>query len=112
MFTQISVIKNRGSIFLICLSSFTLVAILGCLDYITGPYLYFATFYLIPLYIATWFAGKWWGFFVLIASAVAWTIDDVSLSVSYGHPFIPYWNLVLKLMTFVFFIYILLLDII
>ncbi len=107
MFTQINANKNKGVIFLISLSSFMLVAMLGYLDYITGPYLYFITFYLIPLYLATWFAGKWCGLIVLIASAVAWTVDDLSHSLSYVHPIIPYWNLLLKLSTFGFFIYIL-----
>ena len=87
--------------------SMLLVVVLGYLDYITGPYLYFITFYLIPIYIATWFGGKWWGFFALIASAVAWAIEDISLSASYIHPLMPYWNLILKLSTFGLFIYVL-----
>jgi len=95
---------TAGRILILALS-LALVGILAYLDYATGPYMYFITFYLIPLALAVWLLGRWAGGIVLAVSALAWTIDEMALSSTYAHPFLPYWNIALKLGFFIAFLY-------
>jgi diguanylate cyclase (GGDEF)-like protein len=92
--------------FLIVTSALIFIAILGFVDYVTNPYLSFQIFYLIPIALVTWFAGRWMSIIPLAASAIAWFFDDVSYSHSYSHPLIPYWNIIAKIVFFIFIIYI------
>ena len=71
--------------------SVLLVAVIGWFDYFTGDFS-LALFYLVPVAIATWYAGRADGWFIGLLSAAAWLIGDLVLSSSDGHPFIPYWN--------------------
>jgi signal transduction histidine kinase len=68
-----------------------LVAVIGWLDYVTGDFS-LALFYLVPVAIATWHAGRADGWFVGLLSAAAWLAGDLTLSLSDGHPLMPYWN--------------------
>jgi hypothetical protein len=38
-----------------------MVFLIGLIDYLTGPRIYFLGFNLIPIFQITWFAGKWAG---------------------------------------------------
>jgi two-component sensor histidine kinase len=68
-----------------------LVAVIGWFDYITGDFS-LALFYLMPVVLATWYAGRVSGWFIGVLSAAAWLVGDPALSHSYGHPLMPYWN--------------------
>jgi signal transduction histidine kinase len=68
-----------------------LVALIGWFDYVTGDFS-LALFYLAPVAIATWYAGRADGWFIGLLSAAAWLVGDSVLSPSDGHPLTPYWN--------------------
>lgn len=71
-----------------------LVAVIGWFDYITGDFS-LALFYLAPVAIATWYAGRADGWFIAVLSAAAWLVGDLALNPSDGHPLMPYWNAVM-----------------
>jgi two-component sensor histidine kinase len=68
-----------------------LVALIGWVDFLTGEFS-LAVFYLAPVALATWYAGRVSGWFIGLLSAAAWLVGDMALSHSYGHPLMPYWN--------------------
>lgn len=90
---------------LLVISSLIYIAILGYLDYISGPYISFVILYLIPIVTVTWFAPRWVTL-PLTASAISWFFDDIISPYKYNHPFLPYWNVIWKILSFVFIIYI------
>jgi len=65
------------------------------MDYFTNPDV--LLFYLIPILIAAFFAGKRAGVWVSIASAIAWFIADIISATHSPHSFIPYWNMAIEL---------------
>ena len=68
-----------------------LVAVIAWFDYVTGDFS-LAVFYLAPVVLATWYAGRASGWFVGLLSAAAWLVSDLALSHAYGYPLMPYWN--------------------
>src|SRR5437588_13054762 len=68
-----------------------LVAVIAWFDYVTGDFS-LALFYLVPVVLATWYAGPVSGWFIGVLSAAAWLVGDSALSRAYGHPLMPYWN--------------------
>ena len=75
----------------------SLVALLSVLDWVTGPALSFDTFYLIPVAVTVWFAGRKAGVLTAILSAVAWFAADTSSKPESLASPLPYWNAVMKL---------------
>jgi signal transduction histidine kinase len=71
--------------------SVALVAMIAWFDYVTGDFS-MAVFYLVPVALATWYAGRWSGWLMALLSAAAWLIGDLALSHRQGHPLMPYWN--------------------
>jgi two-component sensor histidine kinase len=71
-----------------------LVAVIGWFDYVTGNFS-LALFYLVPVSLATWYAGRVSGWLIGLLSAAAWLIGDLAPSHPYTHPLIPYWNAVM-----------------
>jgi diguanylate cyclase (GGDEF)-like protein len=76
------------------------VFLVGILDHLTGPQLFFSIFYLFPIFWVTWFTERRIGMIVSLASAVTWLIADFTSGASYSHPAIPYWNASVRLGTF------------
>jgi len=103
--------NNRGAqsrkfqTFILVACALIFIAILGFIDYVTGPYLSFQIFYLIPVSLVAWFGGVIPSVPLLIASIIAWFYDDVAGSHSYTHPLIPYWNIFVKIVFFFFVVY-------
>jgi hypothetical protein len=62
-----------------------LVAVIAWFDYVTGDFS-LAVFYLVPVVLATWYAGRVSGWFIGVLSAAAWLVGDPALSHAYGHP--------------------------
>jgi diguanylate cyclase (GGDEF)-like protein len=61
--------QPKRSLVLLCLS---LVVLIGLCDYLVGPEIGFALFYLIPISLSAWFAGMSAGVILSVASALAW----------------------------------------
>ncbi len=85
----------------------SLVMLLGAADFLTGPDLSFLIFYLIPVFLITWFVGGTAGALISVISAVVWFLEDVLARSSYIHPLIPYWNAAVKLGFFLILTYLL-----
>jgi diguanylate cyclase (GGDEF)-like protein len=74
-----------------------IVSFVGTLDHLTGYELSFSIFYLVPVSIASWYAGKRSGIFVCIVSAATWLLVDYMSGRPYTNSAIPYWNAVMRL---------------
>ena len=74
------------------IGSFVLVAAIGTLDHLTGYELSFSIFYLIPVGIGSWYAGRRVGILVCLVSATTWLVVDHTAGHPYSHSAIPFWN--------------------
>jgi diguanylate cyclase (GGDEF)-like protein len=78
--------------------SFALVLIIGLCDAFIAPEVGFSFFYLVPIYLSTWFGGKLKGMLISCLSAAAWFIDAQFIgNRSYSYAFVPYWDTVVRL---------------
>src|SRR5437667_9953496 len=69
-----------------------LIVAIGVVDVLTGPDLSFPVFYLLPVFLTTFAAGRPAGIAVSTISAVVWLVADAA---SGAHPSLccaPYWN--------------------
>ena len=70
-----------------------LFVITAVADFLTGPELNLAIFYLLPIALVSWFLGRRAGiYFCLLCAATCFTAN-LKWSTAYSHQFIPYWNL-------------------
>jgi diguanylate cyclase (GGDEF)-like protein len=79
------------------LAGLVIVAGLGWMDFVTGPELTPLVFYLVPVVLVAWYAGRWPGAIVACAGGLAWMLADALTQSEYSHWSIPYWNVVLRL---------------
>jgi hypothetical protein len=69
-----------------------LVLAVGIADYFSGDEMSIVIFYLLPVSLSAWFAGKGAGAAVSVLSGVVWSMVDFLTSRTYSHALIPYWN--------------------
>ena len=84
-----------------------MVILIGFLDHVTGPEIFLSVFYLIPIFLVTWYSVRWAGIMISIASGITWFIADFTSGHIYSHPAIPYWNMVVRLSSFLIITFIL-----
>lgn len=77
-----------------------LVAVIGAVDYLTGPELSFSIFYLLPVSLAAWESGRRPGLLVALVGSATWLAADLSAGQVYSHAAIPYWNALVRLALF------------
>lgn len=87
--------------------SLALVLIVGVADYVTGIDISVTAFYLLPVSVGTWFAGRRTGMFLACVCVVVWLGADVLGGATIGHPFVPMWNAVMIGLEFVTVAYLL-----
>jgi diguanylate cyclase (GGDEF)-like protein len=80
---------------------FILVLLLGIVDYWTGVELSITLFYLIPIFLITWFAGRNLGLAISAISAITWFITDYTNGLVYSNKFIYVWNTLIRLGFFI-----------
>jgi diguanylate cyclase (GGDEF)-like protein len=85
-----------------------LALLIGIAGYLLGREIGFSIFYLIPISVATWFAGRISGISVACVSVAAWLAADILSGGLYAHRYTPFWNVLVRLGLFV--IVVLLLD--
>ncbi|MBD2451225.1 GGDEF domain-containing protein [Nostoc sp. FACHB-152] len=102
----IQILENIPKSFSIFLS-ILLIGLIGTLDYYIPPEIFIAIFYLIPIGIATWFAGKFTGIAISVISVITNLIVNQKYYIYYSDPSIPYWNTILVLIFFLFTNYLL-----
>jgi len=69
-----------------------LLAVVGVLDYLTGYEFAFSLFYLLPIGIIAWFAGRWYGIPAAVIGTLVWALADLAAGQQYSHPAILAWN--------------------
>ncbi len=84
---------RQQSRFTVITFALALVVMVGILDSLANPHLSFEIFFLIPIFITVWVAGKGAGILISVASAAVWlTVDAMAKPPSF-HSIAPYWNL-------------------
>jgi len=78
-----------------------LVLIFGIVDYWTGFEVSFSFFYLIPISLAGWYAGRRLGLITAGVSAIAWFLADLFSGNYYSDVWIYLWNTLIRLGFFV-----------
>jgi two-component system sensor histidine kinase KdpD len=91
-----------------------LVILVGLIDYLTIPPFSFELFYIVPILLAGWFAGRTAGLLTAGACALAKLLADVlptiynpnpelaGATLAYTDPALPYWNAGMQLLVFLF----------
>jgi len=75
------------------------IAVIGVVDYITGPLWSMSVFYLVPVAAATGIAGRKVGFVLAVLSALSGLLSDVILQPHYAHRTVAAWNVVFMFCT-------------
>ena len=99
-FNAISTYFKKLSMFSINLMGLVCVAFIGELDYLTGYEVDLIVFYLIPISIVTWFAGKKSGILISIVSAIAIYTTNILSGKMFSSPVIFFWDASITLLVF------------
>ncbi len=91
--------RSTRSRAIVVVGSFVLVLLIGYIDGRSSAYIAFSIFYMIPIFLASWFAGRWAGIAIAVSSALAGLAADF-LSIG-AAPAYAYTNVVLRLVLFV-----------
>jgi len=76
---------------------FCMIGLLGLFGYTIGPQFSLEFFFLIPVSLVVWFAGRRAGILIAFLSAIAWfAVDTASRGATLASP-VPYWNAIMKL---------------
>ena len=89
------------------LVGFTLVGIIGVIDYLTGFEIAFSLFYLVPIFLVAWQTGKPLGILISIASAFTWFLADMLAGSEYSRSVIVYWNMFIRFGFFLIVVFLL-----
>jgi signal transduction histidine kinase len=83
--------KTRPKFFSIGISV-ALVAVVGVVDYLSGYAIFFSAFYLLPVALASWYAGGIYGTIISVLSVLVWLLGDIAAGARYSSVFVPIWN--------------------
>lgn len=86
--------RSRGFSILVSLA---LVAGIGIVDYFSGFAIFFSAFYLLPVALASWFVGGFFGVVISILCVMVWQVGDFAAGAHYSSVFVPIWNGVIGL---------------
>ena len=76
------------------------LALLGAIDYLTGPEISFSIFYLVPISAAVWYGSRRIGYFISVMAAIVWAIVEHVSALDYSQEWILYWNSAVRLAFF------------
>ncbi|MCA1621715.1 MAG: GGDEF domain-containing protein [Acidobacteria bacterium] len=88
--------ERRSRAFVVT-ASLLLVSLLGVLDHLNGPDVSLLIFYVVPVFVAAWYAGRGAGLAVCAASGVAWFAVAHASAAHFSSPLIAYWNAAVRL---------------
>lgn len=91
---------------LLLVVAFLLVPTLGLVEYVAGPYLAFPIFYLLPISVVSWFAGRRWGFAVCMVSAITMVASGLATGL-HPQPVYVVWNSAIRTVVFLLMAYML-----
>jgi diguanylate cyclase (GGDEF)-like protein len=86
--------------YLLAISCLLAAVFIGVIRFLTGPEFALSLFYLLPIALATWYAGRWIGIMVSLASAVSWLVADLNMLPAFSSAWIPYLNETFRLTVF------------
>ncbi len=98
--------KNLSPVQAMCLAGL-LLAVIVWFDWSIKNYISLSIFYLAPICLSTWFAGRFYGFFMSALSSVLWwavNLSDYPIHISRG---VYYWNTSVRLSFFLLTTYLL-----
>lgn len=81
--------------------SFTIILLVGVIDYLTGTEISFSIFYLLPISLTAWFVGRRAGIAMSIISAISWFAAGLLAGQIYSNLAVPYWNTIVRLGFFI-----------
>jgi signal transduction histidine kinase len=85
----------------------SLVAIIGLADYLTGFELSFLVFYFLPVFVAVASVGWRFGALTAILSVGTWLAGDFAAGAHFANPFVPVWNALIALGTYLIVVWLL-----
>ncbi len=85
---------------LVWTAGLVLVGLVGLGDLITGPFMSFSVFYLVPVGFMAWFGGRAAGYAGSLASALSWFLAQAGDRIMFAHAAVPYWNALVELIFF------------
>jgi signal transduction histidine kinase len=88
-------------------SGFTLVLLVGVIDYVTGAELSISIFYLIPISLSVLFVNRRVGVLLSVFSSAVGLTTDLMVGYPYSHPIIIYWNNAIQMGFFLIIVFIL-----
>jgi diguanylate cyclase (GGDEF)-like protein len=92
MFTNLLAnLKIPGAI-LWAIASITMLLLIGTIDLFTGSEFNFSLFYLVPIYLASWFVGRSFGILISAASTFTWVASDIASGNAFPSLVITLWN--------------------
>ncbi len=99
-FVSVVDILNAAPVPFILAGGYVSVALLGIVDHFTSPDLSFLIFYLVPVFIVTFFVGSWAGAVLSIACTAVWFGVNTHELIADARTVIPFWNIAQKLAFF------------
>ncbi len=90
------------------LASFSLVALIGLIDYLTSSEFSFSLFYLLPVFLVVWFLGRGAAELFVLVTAGFWTFSEFLANPALRYPVAPFWNLFMRIGVLYAFTYLLL----
>ena len=91
---------DKSSPRVVCAGSGLLIICIGILSHMTGPQFSCSLLYLIPILLITRVAGFIPGAGASLLAALLWLWADLHVNFNYRPSFTPYWNMVMRLGTF------------
>jgi diguanylate cyclase (GGDEF)-like protein len=88
--------KHRAPLFWLCAAA-ALLALIGFLDYLTGPEVASSLFYLLPVSVVSWYVGRRAGIVFSVLGAAIWLTADVAAGSMYSSGLIYSWNALVRL---------------
>jgi K+-sensing histidine kinase KdpD len=88
---------------LVVAEGLALTGLVATVDYFTSWEVSLALFYLLPISLVTWGAGRWAGILLSGACCVAWLSIDTLIAPPSSHLSLPYWNSTVRLVFFLIF---------
>ncbi|MBI3014820.1 MAG: hypothetical protein HYY65_07145, partial [Candidatus Tectomicrobia bacterium] len=83
-------LRRRPKSFLMALG-FILLGLIGEMDYWTGREISLSIFYLVPIFLVTWYVDRRSGALISVAGALVWYIVDWMGAIKYSQSSYPYW---------------------
>lgn len=95
---------KKGSILVIV---FLIVVLLALVDYVAGFEISMSVFYLIPIFLGTWYLGIGTGRIMVLVSVLARSLVNLLAGQPYSQDSVRYWDMLLQLATFGIFAFLL-----